>query len=524
MQGAGFLKTWENLLEELKKTEARALLGSGTEKQLRHKATGKLLHRERIKALVDADSFVEINKFAETQTIEFDMQKKKVLGDGVATGFATIDGRPVFLFAQDATVFGGSAGRAHGEKINHLLRMARSVGAPIIGLFEGAGGRLQDGMQNESGYGRMFYENTQCSGVVPQIAAIMGPCTGGAVYSPALMDFIIQVETTAQMFITGPEVIRAVTGESISFEELGGTGVHAGESGVTHLVAKDEPHCFSLIRDLLSYLPQNNKERAPGVESKDGPLRSNKLLTDIVPADPRKIYDMLDVIHEVMDQGKFFEIQPVFAQNMIVGFGRMDGLSVGVVANQPRCLGGTIDIDAADKAARFIRFCDCFNIPILVFADVPGYLPGLDQEKNGIIRHGAKMLYAFSEATVPIITCVLRKLYGGAIPAMCCHETGADFMFAWPTAEFAMVGAETAVKILYRGEISEAADPHRVIQEKIKIYQDEIVSPYYSASKQYIDAVIYPTDTRKWFIRALRLIQHKTSGEPVRKKHGNMPL
>jgi acetyl-CoA carboxylase carboxyltransferase component len=518
------MKNWEELLRELSEKEQKAKIAGGKERQREQKAKGKLLCQERVEALVDPGSFVEINMLAETQTFEFDMQKKKILGDGVITGFGAIAGRRVLIFSQDVTVFGGSTGRAHGEKINYLLRIARKIGAPVIGLYESAGGRLQDGMQNESGYGRMFYENSQCSGVVPQIAAIMGACTGGGVYSPALMDFILQVDKTAHMFITGPGVIKEVTGAQLSFEELGGAAVHSRESGVVHLVAKDDLHCLSLIRQLLSYLPQSNREAPPFVHTGDDPHRTSDNLTQIVPAEPRKIYDVRLVIREIMDQGEFLEIHGLFAQSIVVGFVRMDGQVVGVVANQPRVRGGTIDIDAADKAARFIRFCDCFNIPLIVLADVPGYMPGLEQEKKGIIRHGAKMLYAFSEATVPKITCVLRKLYGGAIPAMCCHETGADLMFAWPTAEFAMMGAEAAVNILYQKEISEAGDPKKERQEKIKEYQEEILSPYYSASKQYIDAVIRPADTRRWFIYALQLLKEKKTEEVIVRKHGNIPL
>jgi acetyl-CoA carboxylase carboxyltransferase component len=402
--------------------------------------------------------------------------------------------------------------------------MARKVGAPVIGLYESAGGRLQDGMQNESGYGRMFFENTQNSGVVPQIAVIMGACTGGGVYSPAIMDFIIQVEKTAHMFITGPGVIKEVTGEDVTFEDLGGAQVHARESGVAHLMAESDRHALELVRKLLSYLPRNNREPPPVVPAVDDPLRSNEILTKIVPAEPRKTYDVKAVVQEVLDNAEFFEIQPAFAKNIVIGFGRLDGKSVGIVANQPRFLGGTIDINAADKAARFIRFCDAFNIPLLVFADVPGYLPGTDQEKKGIIRHGAKMLYAFSEATVPKITCVLRKLYGGAIPAMCCHETGADMMFAWPTAEFAMVGAEAAVNILFKGEISASSEPEKTRLEKIREYRDTLVTSYYSASKQYIDAVIHPRDTRAWFVHSLRMLENKTTGGQAWKKHGNMPM
>lgn len=515
---------WEELLNELKKKEEQTKLSGGYKKQQAQKEKGKLLCRERINNLVDYGTFVELNMLAETQTFEFDMQKKKVLGDGVVTGFATIKGRQVFVFAQDVTVFGGAAGKTHGEKINYLLRMARKLGLPIIGLYESAGGRLQDGMQNESGFGSMFFENTQCSGVIPQIAAIMGTCTGGAVYSPALMDFIIQVEKTAQMFITGPGVIKEVTGAEVTFEELGGSVTHSQQSGIAHLVAKNDQHCLDLIRKLLSYLPQNNKENPPSLSCEDAPYRSNRVLMDIVPTDPKKSYDMRLVIREIVDYSDFFEIQPLYAQNIIIGLARLDGHVIGVVANQPSYLAGTIDINAADKAARFIRFCDSFNIPLMVLADVPGYLPGVDQEKNGIIRHGAKMLYAFSEATVPKITCVLRKYYGGAIPAMCCHETGADLMFAWPTAEMAMVGANAAVNILYKKDIAEADDPEKIIQDKIKEYHESIVKPYYSASKQYIDAVISPADSRRWFVHALRLLKNKKTEERAWKKHGNIPL
>ena len=517
-------KTWDELLAELEEKEKLARLSGGPVKQKVQKEKGKLLCRERIEALVDSGSFVEVNMLAETQTFEFNMQEKKIMGDGVVTGFATLNSRRVCIYSQDVTVFGGSAGRDHGEQINYILTMARKVQAPVIGLYESAGGRLQDGMQNESGYGRMFYENTQCSGVIPQIAVIMGACTGGGVYSPAIMDFIIQVEKTAQMFITGPKVIQEVTGTKVSFEELGGTGVHAKESGVVHLVAKNDQHCLELIKNLMSYLPQNNREAPPVVPTDDNPFRPNDVLTEIVPTEPQKTYDIKKVIGEILDASEFFEIQPFYAQNIVIGFGRIDGRSVGVVANQPHFLAGTIDIDAADKAARFIRFCDCFNIPLIVLADVPGYLPGVDQEKKGIIRHGAKMLYAFSEATVPKITCVLRKLYGGAIPAMCCHETGADIMLAWPTAEFAMVGAEAAVNILYKREIAEAEDPIKTRLEKIKEYKESILNPYYSASRRYIDAVIHPRDTRAWLVHSLRLLERKKTEQVIWKKHGNIPL
>lgn len=517
-------KSWDELLGELAEKEQKARLGGGADKQKAHRARGKMLCRARIDALADPGSFREINMLAETQTFEFGMQDKKVLGDGVVTGFARIEGRNVFVYSQDVTVFGGSAGRAHGEKINLMLRMARKAGAPVVGLYESAGGRIQDGMQNESGYGQMFFENTQCSGVVPQIAAIMGACTGGGVYSPAIMDFIVQVKETAQMFITGPGVIREVTGEEVSFEDLGGYAVHTRRSGVSHFAAEDDADCCRLIRRLLSYLPQNNRDTPPFIPSGDDPERPNDTLTRIVPAEPRRTYDMGLVIRELVDQDSFFEVHAAFARNMIVGFGRLDGRVVGVVANQPRHLGGVIDIDGADKAARFIRFCDCFNIPLVVLADVPGYLPGSDQERRGIIRHGAKMLYAFSEATVPKITIVLRKYYGGAIPAMCCHETGADLLLAWPTAEFAMLGTQAAVPILYRDELAAALDKEQVRREKVIEYKETILSPYYSASKQYIDGIIHPRDTRRWLVWAMDVFKDKKTECTAWRKHGNIPL
>ena len=517
-------KPWDELLAELKGKQDKALQGGGAKRQQAQLDKGKMLCRQRIDALVDPGSFHEINQLAETQTFELGMQEKKILGDGVVTGIAEIAGRKVLVYSQDVTVFGGSAGRAHGEKINLLLRMARKVGVPVIGLYESAGGRLQDGMQNESGYGQMFFENTQCSGVVPQIAGIMGACTGGGVYSPALMDFIVQVDKTAPMFITGPGVIKEVTGEEISFEGLGGAEVHATRSGVNHLVADNDLHCCQLIRELLSYLPSNNRQKPPRVQCDDDPERANEVLSEIVPADPSKTYDMRRVIRELVDRESFRELQPSFAKNMIIGLARLQGQSVGVVANQPRHLGGVIDIDAADKAARFIRFCDCFNIPLIILADVPGYMPGSDQEKKGIIRHGAKMLYAFSEATVPKVTVVLRKYYGGAIPAMCCHETGADFLFAWPTAEFAMIGSKAAVPILYRKEIAQATDPEKLRREKEAEYKETILSPYYAASKQYIDGVIPPAETRRWLNWSLDLLRHKKEESRPWKKHGNIPL
>ena len=517
-------KTWDSLVKKLDEMEEKARVSGGLEKQEKERQKGKMTARERVMAFVDPGSFVEINMLAETQTFDFDMQNKKILGDGVITGYGQVGGRRVFLFSQDVTVFGGSCGRSHGEKINYILRTARNTGAPVVGLYESGGGRLQDGIENEAGYGRMFWENTQCSGVIPQISAIMGACTGGSVYSPALTDFIIQVEKTSQMFITGPGVIKDVTGEEVSFEELGGTRVHTQKSGVVHFSAKNDKECLSIIRKLLSYLPSNNREKPPVVDTGDDMDRTVPRLREIVPILPNKSYDMHEVITEIVDNADYMEIQPRFATNMIICFARMGGRTVGIVANQTRVLAGTIDINAADKAARFIRFCDAFNIPIVTLVDVPGYLPGTQQEYGGIIRHGAKMLYAYSESTVPKVSVVIRKSYGGAIPAMCCHETGADQFFAWPTAEFAMMGAGPAVNILYRKEISEAKNPEDLRQERIKEYEEKFCSPYFAASKQYVDAVIRPEDTRSMIIKALIMLEDKVKEPSAWKKHGNIPL
>jgi methylmalonyl-CoA decarboxylase subunit alpha len=517
-------RDWGSLLKELDEREQKARISGGLDKQQKERQKGKMTARERVLALLDRGTFVEINMLAETQTFDFEMQKKKIVGDGVITGYGRIDGRRVFVFSQDVTVFGGSTGKAQGEQINYLLRLARKTKAPILGLYESAGGRLQDGIENEAGYGRMFWENTQCSGVIPQISAILGACTGGGVYSPALTDFIIQVEKTSHMFITGPAVIKEVTGEEVSFENLGGVKIHAQKSGVVHFISKTEGECVGTIRRLLSFLPSNNLEKPPVVETHDPNDRKAPRLQEIVPAAHNKSYDMHEVIREIVDNGDSLEVQAAFARNMIICFARMAGRSVGIVANQPRVMAGAIDIDAADKAARFIRFCDAFNIPLVTLVDVPGYMPGTHQEYRGIIRHGAKMLYAYSEATVPMISVVLRKSYGGAIPAMCCHETGADQFFAWPTAEFAMMGSGPAVEILYKTEIKEARDPERVRQEKIKEYEDTFSTPYFAASKQYVDAVIRPENTRSAIIDALLMLENRKDEPRDWRKHGNIPL
>jgi len=517
-------KDWETLINKLEEMEKKAFISGGLDRQQKERQKGKMTARERLLAVLDPGSFVEINMFVETQTYDFEMQKKKIVGDGVVTGHGRIDGRRVFIFSQDVTVFGGSTGRAQGEQINYILRLARKMKAPVIGLYESAGGRLQDGIENEAGYGRMFWENTQCSGIIPQISAILGACTGGGVYSPALTDFIFQVEKTSQMFITGPAVIKAVMGEEVTFEDLGGTKIHTRKSGVAHFSLPNESELAPSIRRLLSYLPSNNLEKPPCKDTNDPIDRKVPRLEDIVPPAKNKSYDMHQVIEEIVDDRDYLEVQPAFARNMIICFARFAGRSVGVVANQPCFMAGAIDIDAADKAARFIRFCDAFNIPLVTLTDVPGYMPGTQQEHRGIIRHGAKMLYAYSDATVPMISVVLRKSYGGAIPAMCCHETGADQFFAWPTAEFAMMGSEPAVNILYKREIDQAENPEAVRQQKIQEYEDTFSTPYFAASKQYVDAVIRPEDTRSAITNALLMLENKEEAPRVWRKHGNIPL
>ncbi len=517
-------RNWEAVLRKLDEMEEKARVGGGLEKQEKERQRGKMTARERVLAVLDTGTFVEINMLAETQTFDFEMQKKKIVGDGVVTGYGRIDGRRTFIFAQDVTVFGGSTGKAQGEQINYILRLARKMKAPVIGLYESAGGRLQDGIENEAGYGRMFWENTQCSGIIPQISAVLGACTGGGVYSPALTDFIFQVEKTSQMFITGPAVIKAVTGEDVSFENLGGTKIHTCKSGVAHFCLSNESELAPAIRRLLGYLPSNNREKPPVKETRDPLDRKVPQLQNIVPVAKNKSYDMLEVIREIVDDRDYLEVQPGFACNMIICFARFAGRSVGIVANQPQVMAGVIDIDAADKAARFIRFCDAFNIPLVTLVDVPGYMPGTQQEHLGIIRHGAKMLYAYSDSTVPMVSVVLRKSYGGAIPAMCCHETGADQYLAWPTAEFAMMGSEPAVNILYRKELEQAQDPEVLKQEKIKEYENTFSTPYFAASKQYVDAVIRPEDTRTAIIDALLMLENKEEAPRVWRKHGNIPL
>lgn len=517
-------KTWERQLTQLQEKESEALRGGGEERLEKQRKTGKMTARERIDHIMDPGSFVEVNMLAEHQCQDFGMDKKKFLGDGVITGHGTINGRKVFIYSEDATVLGGSTGKTHGAKIHYILRLAREYMVPVICLNDSAGARIHEGMDNVYGITGMFYQNSLNSGIIPQIAAIMGACTGGAVYSAALCDFFIQVEKTSHAFITGPAVIKEVTKEEVTFEALGGANVHSTKSGVAHLSAKDDRACLDAIKHLLEYLPQNNLERPAIKECTDPVDRETPELTDMVPIRMHKVYDMIQVIKTVVDDGQFFEIHPRFAQNLVVGFARMAGQVVGFVGNNPRFLGGCLDIDASDKGARFIRTCDVFNIPLITMVDVPGFLPGVRQEHNGIIRHGAKMLYAWTEATVPKISLILRKMYGGAIPAMGVHQIGFDQVFAWPSAEMQMVGAEPSVKILYRRELAATEDPQAFLDKKVKEYQDLYLTPYHSASRSVIDAVIHPKDTRRRLVSALGILEGKA--EPTRpyRKHGNIPL
>ncbi len=517
-------KTWEKELKKLHARENEAIQGSGPARLKKLKEAGQLTARERIDYILDKGSFVELNMLAEHQCSDFGMDQKKFPGDGVVTGYGTIQGRKVFIYSEDAAVLGGSTGKTHGAKIHYILRLARENMVPVICLNASAGARIQEGMDNVYGITGMFYQNSLNSGIVPQIAAIMGACTGGAAYSAALCDFIVQVEKTSHVFITGPAVIKEVTGESVTFEDLGGAKVHSTKSGVVHLAARDDKHCLDLIKRLLDFLPQNNRDKPLRKACTDPVDREVAELIDVVPIQQSKTYNIKDVIRILVDDGDFFEIHPIFATNMVVGFASMGGHVVGIVANNPRIMGGCLDIDASDKAARFIRTCDAFNIPLISLVDVPGFLPGVRQEHGGIIRHGAKMLYAWTEATVPKVSCILRKMYGGAIPAMGVHQIGFDQVFAWPSAEMQMVGAEPSVKILYRRELEQAEDPSAFLEKKIAEYQELYLTPYHSASRSVIDAVIHPKDTRKMIISALTILENKAQPPRPFRKHGNIPL
>ncbi|MFZ4986302.1 MAG: acyl-CoA carboxylase subunit beta [Blastocatellia bacterium] len=509
--------------ETLQEKNQAAIMGGGAERVARQHKAGKLTARERIESLLDDGSFTELDRLMHHRCQDFGMEREQFPGDGIVTGHGLIDGRPVFVFAQDFTVFGGSLSETNSQKICKLMDLAMKVGAPVIGLNDSGGARIQEGVVSLAGYADIFLRNSLASGVVPQISAIMGPCAGGAVYSPALTDFIVMVRQTSYMFITGPDVIRTVTHEEVTKEELGGALTHNATSGVAHLAAANDEECLLLIRELLAFLPSNNLDDPPRLECQDPVDRQEERLDTIVPAESNRPYDMREVIELIIDEGYFFEIQEQFAKNIVVGFGRLDGRSVGVVANQPAWLAGVLDIDASDKAARFVRFCDCFNIPIITLVDVPGFLPGISQEHSGIIRHGAKLLYAFSEATVPKITVVIRKAYGGAYCVMGSKHLRTDLNFAWPTAEIAVMGPEGAVGILYREELLNDDDPAKLRREKTAEYQEKFASPWVAAEHGYIDEVIEPSQTRVRLIRGLRLLENKRDVNPSR-KHDNLPL
>jgi len=510
-------------IEQLRRLKEQARMGGGEERIRQQHERGKLTARERLDLLLDKGSFHELDMFVTHRETEFGMGEKKILGDSVVTGWGTIDGRLVFVFSQDFTVFGGSLSRAHADKICKIMDMAMKNGAPVIGLNDSGGARIQEGVVSLGGYADIFLRNTLASGVIPQISAIMGPCAGGAVYSPALTDFIFMVKNTSYMFVTGPDVIKAVTREEVSFEELGGAMTHNTISGVSHVAAENEADCLYLIRKLLSYLPSNNMEDPPYVRTGDDPLRMDERLDTIVPDSPTKPYDMKEVIRLIVDNGEFFEIHEHFAQNIIVGFARLGGYSVGIVAQQPAVLAGVLDIHSSIKAARFVRFCDCFNIPIITFEDVPGFLPGVAQEHGGIIREGAKLLYAYCEATVPKITVITRKAYGGAYDVMNSKHIRGDLNLAWPTAEVAVMGPEGAVNIIFRKEIAEAEDPEAKRAELVAMYREKFANPYVAASWGYIDDVIEPKETRPRLINALEVLRNKRDTNPP-KKHGNIPL
>ena len=516
-------KTHQEELERLKALQQRAFMGGGEKARDRQRSKGKLAPRERLDLLFDPDSFVELNDLAESQCMDFGMEKRKVPGDGVVTGFGTIDGRTAFAYAQDATVLGGSVGTIHGQKICRIMDEALKVKAPLICLNDSGGGRLHEGFFASKGVAGMFFRNTAASGVIPQISCIMGPCAGVSVYSPALTDFIIMVEKQSQMVITGPKVIQDVTGETVTLEELGGSQVHSCVTGQAHFVTKTDQQSIELIRYLLSFLPSNHDETPPSRPCDDDPKRKNDQLTDIVPAEFKRAYDMHRVITEVVDKNEFLEILPEFAPSIITGLARMGGDTVGIVANQPSIMAGCLDYNSSDKAARFIRFCDCFNIPLVNLVDVPGYFPGVDQEHAGIIRHGAKMLYAYAEATVPKITLALRKEYGGAVMAMCCAGMGVDLMLAWPVAQLVVLDTAAAINIIYRKEILAADDPESFKAQKIKEYNYKYSNPFHAASNMLVDKIIEPSETRTQIIKSLKMLKNKKQPRPFR-KHGNIPL
>ncbi len=510
-------------IKGLKEKEAKIREMGGEKAVEKQHERGKLTARERIDLLFDPGTFRETDIFMKHRGTLFGLEKMEIPADGVITGFGKVNGRPVCVFSQDFTARAGTLGEMHSKKICKIQDMAMKAGIPVVGFNDSGGARIQEGVDSLSGYGQIFYRNAIASGVVPQISAIMGPCAGGAVYSPAMTDFVFMVKKTSYMFITGPDVIKAVLGEEITFEDLGGAVAHNTKSGVAHFACEDDSHTIERIKLLLSYLPSNNMEEPPRIDTGDSPLRTDPALDSLIPDKPMESYDMADVIHSIVDNGDFYEVHELYAQNIIVGFARLDGRTIGIIANQPKVLAGCLDVDSSDKATRFIRFCDCFNIPLLTIADVPGYLPGSNQEWHGVIRHGAKLLWCYSEATVPKITLITRKDYGGSYLAMCSRDLGCDLALAWPTAEVAVMGADGAANIIFRREIQAAEDPEAKRQEKIAEYKDLLYNPYIAASRGYIDGVIVPSETRPRLIEALDVLCTKRETLPP-KKHGNIPM
>jgi propionyl-CoA carboxylase beta chain len=523
IKGIYTLPSNKEKIELLKKKNAESLQGGGENRIAAQHKKGKLTARERIHLLIDEGTFQEIDKFVMHRAKDFGLDKEYYLGDGVVTGFGEINGRLVYVYSQDFTVFGGSLSETHAEKICKIMDMAMKNGAPVIGLNDSGGARIQEGVVSLGGYADIFYRNTLASGLVPQISAVMGPCAGGAVYSPAITDFILMVENTSYMFVTGPNVVKTVTQENVTAEELGGASTHSTKSGVTHFACANELECINHIKKLLSYIPQNCEDEAPvyAYELKDD--ESREVLDNIVPDNPNHPYDMREVIEGIVDESSFLEVHKNFADNIVVGFSRLAGRSIGIIGNQPQSLAGVLDNNASIKAARFVRFCDSFNVPLLVLVDVPGFLPGTDQEWNGIITNGAKLLYAFSEATVPRVTVITRKAYGGAYDVMNSKHIGADLNFAWPTAEIAVMGAKGAAEIIFKREIADAEDPEAKLQEKIDEYTSKFANPYRAAHRGFIDEVIMPSETREKLIRAYKMLENKVDKLP-RKKHGNIPL
>ena len=515
--------THQDKTTRLREMKYRSGLGGGEDRIKQQHKKGKLTARERVELLLDKGSFVELDRFVTHRSHDFGMADQQILGDGVVTGYGTIDRRLVYVYSQDFTVFGGSLSETQAEKICKIMDLAMKNGAPVVGMNDSGGARIQEGVLSLGGYADIFLKNTLASGVVPQISMIMGPCAGGAVYSPAITDFIVMVKNTSYMFVTGPDVVKTVTHEQVSFEDLGGALTHASTSGVSHFAAEGEEDAIFLVQKLLSYLPSNNMEDAPIVRSEDDPLRTDEALDALVPEEPNKPYDMREVITKVVDDGEFLEIMQHWAGNILIGYARLDGRSVGIVANQPAMLAGVLDINASVKAARFVRFCDAFNIPIVTFVDVPGFLPGTAQEHAGIIRHGAKLIYAYAEATVPKLTVVVRKAYGGAYCVMSSKHMRGDINLAWPSAEIAVMGPDGAVNIVFRKEITEAADPEDTRTRLVAEYRDKFANPYVAASRGFLDAVIEPHETRPRLINALEMLQNKRDVNPA-KKHGNIPL